>query len=98
MVKVPSSHGSPHPPPSPPQSPHPQDVPFGPRPRPGNLHSHLLVIQKTQKNLHPHICKIQQIFHLHLLLVLKIEKLASSHPQETAISPDRWLVVVTVIV
>jgi hypothetical protein len=43
---------------------------------------------KTQKNLHPHIRKIHQIFHPHLLLVQKTEKLASPHPQETPNIPS----------
>jgi hypothetical protein len=48
-----------------------------------NLHPHLLVILKTQKNLHPPIHKRHQIFHphhLHLLLLL-LMKQQNLHPQ-----------------
>jgi hypothetical protein len=71
---VPSSDGSPPPPPHLPQSPHPQDVPFGPLLILKKLHAHLLIILKTQKNLHPHIRKVHKIFHPHLLLILKNRK------------------------
>jgi hypothetical protein len=40
------------------------------------------------KNLHPHIWKVHKIFYPHLLLVLKKEKLASPHPQETPNIPS----------
>jgi hypothetical protein len=56
------------------------------------LHPHLLIILKTQKNLHSYIRKRHQIFHPHhhthhhhllllLLLLLLLMKQQNLHPQ-----------------
>jgi hypothetical protein len=50
------------------------------------LHPNLLIILKTQKNLHPHIWKVHKILHPHhhthnLLLLLLIMKQQNLRPQ-----------------
>jgi hypothetical protein len=47
-----------------------------------------LLLLLNPHTFHPHIRKVHKIFHPHLLLVLKTEKLASPHLQETPNIPS----------
>jgi hypothetical protein len=47
-----------------------------------------LLLLLNPHTFHSHIRKVHKIFHPHLLLVLKTEKLASPHPQETPNIPS----------